>query len=107
MAMLKCNGYLQTSATSDFLKNTQKQLIFSFHFQNCDLVYKFRKIYVCNHFSTLIRKIVLRYIKIGYNINVIRQTACIVVNPISVSNFASLFGCTPAGLASYYMMAPA
>ena len=28
--------------------------------------------------------------KIGYNINVIRQTACMVVN------FASLFNCTPA-----------
>ena len=39
-------------------------------------------------------------IKIGYNINVIRQTACMVVNPITVKNFASLFGCTPAGRAS-------
>ena len=35
--------------------------------------------------------------KIGYNINVIRQTACMVVNPITVNNFASLFNCTPAG----------
>ena len=37
-----------------------------------DLVYKFRKIYACNDFSTLFRKIILRYKKIGYNINVIR-----------------------------------
>ena len=37
--------------------------------------------------------------KIGYNIhvNVIRQTACMVVNPITVNNFASLFNCMPAG----------
>ena len=62
-----------------------------------DLVYKFRKIYACNDFSTQCRKIILRYKKIGYNINVIRQTACMVVNPITVNNFASLFNCTPAG----------
>ena len=42
-----------------------------------DLAYKFRKIYACNDFSTQFRKIILRYKKIGYNINVIRQTACI------------------------------
>ena len=62
-----------------------------------DLVYKFRKIYACNDFSTQFRKIILRYKKIGHNINVIRQTACMVVNPITVNNFASLFNCTPAG----------
>ena len=62
-----------------------------------DIVYKFRKIYACNDFSTQFRKIGLRYKKIGYNINVIRQTACMVVNPITVNNFASLFNCTPAG----------
>ena len=46
-----------------------------------DLVYKFRKIYACNDFSTQFRKIILRYKKIGYNI---RQTACMVVNQITV-----------------------
>ena len=62
-----------------------------------DLVYKFRTIYVCNDFSSQFRKIILRYKKIGYNIDVIRQTACMVVNPIMVNNFDSLFNCTPAG----------
>ena len=62
-----------------------------------DLVSKFRKIYACNDFSTQFRKIILRYKKIGYNINVMRQTACMAVNPITVNNFASLFNCTPAG----------
>ena len=61
-----------------------------------DLVYNFRKIYVCNSFSTQFRTIILRYIKIGYNINVIRQNACMVVNPITVNNFASSFGSTLA-----------
>ena len=73
----------------------------------CDLVYKFREIYDCNDFSTQYRKLTLRCIKVGYNINVIRQTACMVVNPITVKNFASLFGCTPAGRASDCMTAPA
>ena len=48
-------------------------------------------------FSTQLRKIILRYKKIGYNINVIRQTVCMVVNPVMVNNFASLFTCTPTG----------
>ena len=41
-----------------------------------DLVYKLRKIYACNDFSTQFLKIILRYKKIRYNINVIRQIAC-------------------------------
>ena len=36
-----------------------------------------------------------------------RQTACLVVNPITVNNFADLFNCTPVGRASDLMMAPA
>ena len=72
-----------------------------------DLVYKFK--YACNDFSTQFRKILLRYIKIGNNINVIhvRQTACMIVNQITVNNFASLFCCTPAGRATGSMTAPA
>ena len=71
-----------------------------------DLVYKFRKIYACNYFSPQFRKVIIRYIKIWYSkcnttdcINVIRQTACMVVNPITVNNLASLFGCKPSGRA--------
>ena len=52
-----------------------------------DFVYKFR----CNDFSTQFRKIILRYIKTGYDINVIRHTACMVVNPITVNNFTPRF----------------
>ena len=42
-----------------------------------------------------------------YNISVIRQTAYMVVNQITVNNISSLFGCTPAGRTSDYMTAPA
>ena len=45
---------------------------------------------------------VVRYKKIGYNINVMRQTACLVVKPIKVNNFAYLFNCTTVGRTSYY-----
>ena len=46
------------------------------------------------------------YRKIGYNINVLQQTACLVVNPITVGNFAFLFNCTPAGRTSDSMTVP-
>ena len=38
--------------------------------------------------------------KIGYNINALQQTACLVVNPITVGNFAFLFNCTSVGRTS-------
>ena len=46
------------------------------------------------------KKILVRYKNIGYNIDVLRQTACLVVNPIKVNNFAYLFDCTTVGRAS-------
>ena len=65
-----------------------------------DLVYKFRKIIGKNDFPYHFKKIIVRYKKIGYNINVMRQTACLVVNPIKVNSFAYLFNCTTVGRAS-------
>ena len=43
---------------------------------------------------------------IGFNINVLQQTACLVVNPITVGNFDILFNCTPVGRTSDSMMVP-
>ena len=40
-----------------------------------------------------LRKIIIRYKRTGYNMNVMRQNACLAVNPISVDNFAALFNC--------------
>ena len=56
-----------------------------------DLVYKFKKIVGRADFSDQFRKIIVRYKRIGYNINIMRQSACFVFNPITVYNFASLF----------------
>ena len=71
-----------------------------------DLVYKFKKIVGRADFSDQFRKIIVRYKRNGYNINIMRQSACLVLNPITVNNFASLFNCTPVGRASDSMMAP-
>ena len=37
----------------------------------------------------------MRYKRIGYNLNVRRQSACLVINPITVDGYAALFNCTP------------
>ena len=71
-----------------------------------DLVYKLKKIVGSNNFSAQFIKIISHYKKIGYNINVLQQTACLVVNPITVGNFAFLFICTPVGRTSDSMMVP-
>ena len=60
-----------------------------------DTVYKLKKIVDSNNFSAQFIKMIIK--KIGYNINVLQQTACLVVNPITVGNFAFLFNCTPVG----------
>ena len=65
-----------------------------------DLIYKFKKTVGRADFSDQLKKITVRYKRIGYNINIMRQSACLVFNPVAVNNFASLFNCTPVGQAS-------
>ena len=65
-----------------------------------DLVYKFRKIIGKYDFTYHFKKIIVRYKKIGHNIDVLPQTACLVVNSIKVENFAYLFDCTTVDRAS-------
>ena len=71
-----------------------------------DLVYKFKKIRGMTDFSDQFRKIIMRYERIGYNLNVMRQSACLVINPITVDGYAALFNCTPVDRESDSMMAP-
>ena len=54
-------------------------------------------------FSDQFRKIIMR---IGYNLNVMRQSVCLVINPITVDGYAALFKCTPVDRTSDSMMAP-
>ena len=65
-----------------------------------DLVYKFRKKNGKNDFPYHFKKINVPYKNIGYNIVVLRQTACLVVNPLKVNSFAYLFICTTLGRVS-------
>ena len=62
-----------------------------------DLLYELKKIVGSNSSSAQFIKIISHYKKIGYNINVLQQTACLVVNQITVGNFAVLFNCTLVG----------
>ena len=62
-----------------------------------DLVYKLKKIVGSNNFSAQFIKIISHIKKIGYIINVLPHTACLVVNTITVGNFAFHFNCTPVG----------
>ena len=59
-----------------------------------------------SYFGLQFIKIISHYKKIGYNINVLQQTACLVVNPIMVGNFSFLFNCMPVGRTSDSMMVP-
>ena len=40
-------------------------------------------------------KIVTRYRHIGYNLNVMRQSAFLVFSPIMVDNYGTFFNCMP------------
>ena len=59
-----------------------------------------------NDFPHLFTKITFRYKKIGQNIDVLRQTACLVVDPIKINNFADLFDCATVSRASHGMTVP-
>ena len=67
-------------------------------------MYKLKKIVGSNNFSAQFVKIISHYKKTGYNINVLQQTACLVVNPITIDNFTFLFNCTQVGRTSDSMM---
>ena len=72
-----------------------------------DLVYGFKKFVGSVDFCDQFRKIVVRCRRVGYNIGVVRQSACLVFGPVTVNDFASLFGCAPVGRASGSVVAPA
>ena len=71
-----------------------------------DLVYRLKKSVGSHNFSAQFIKIISQYKKIGYIINVLQQTACLVVNPIAVGNFAFLFKCGLVGRTSDSVTVP-
>ena len=94
----------ESSYVADF--NTRNKLSTQKLLKQGYKLYKLKKIVGSNNFSAQFIKIISKYKKNGYNINVLQQTACLVVNPIMVGNFAFLFNCMPVGRTSDSMMVP-
>ena len=70
-------------------------------------MYKLKKIVGFNNFSAPFIKIISHTkIGYGYNVDVVRQTACMAVSLITAGNFAFLFHCTLAGGTSDSMKVP-
>ena len=70
-----------------------------------DLVYKFKRMVRKSNFSDQFKKIVKRYIGMGYNLDIMRQSACLVLNPITFYSYGLLFNCTTVDQASDSMTA--
>ena len=67
--------------------------------------YKFKRVVGKPNFSDQLKNIVKRYIRVGYNLDIMRQSACLVLNPITVCGYGFLFNCTTVGQASDSMTA--
>ena len=70
-----------------------------------DLMYRLRKIVGKSNFSEQCRILINRYKRIGYSLDIMRQTACLAVNPVIVDGYAPHFNCTTAVRASDSMTA--
>ena len=65
-----------------------------------DLVYKFKKIIGNPNFLDLFKRIVNRFKRAGYILDIMRQTACLVFYPIMVEGYPALFSYTAVVQAS-------
>ena len=70
-----------------------------------DLVYKFKRIVGKPNFSDQFKKKVKRYIRVGYNLDTMLHSACLVLNPIMVYRYGFLFNCMNVDQASDSMTA--
>ena len=70
-----------------------------------DFEYKFKKIIRNLNFSNLFKRIVNCFKRAGYSLDIMRQAACIVFNPIMVEGYAALLSCTAGVQASDSMTA--
>ena len=57
-------------------------------------------------FAYQFKQVIIRHKRIGYDINVMRQSAYLVINPITIDSYADLFNGTPVGRASGSMRGP-
>ena len=68
-------------------------------------LYKFKRIVGKYNFSDPFKMIAQCYIRVGYNLDIMRQSACLVLNPITDYSYGFLFNCATVGQASDSMMA--
>ena len=73
--------------------------LYQVNYNYSDIVYKFKRIDGKPNFSDQFEKIVKRYINVAYNLDVMRQSACLVLNPITVYRYGFPFNCTTVGQA--------
>ena len=85
--------------------NTGIRLCINFNQNSMVTIYRIRKIVVKSYFAEQFRKLINRSKGLGYNPYIMRQTACLVVNPITVDSYALLFNCTKVVRASDSMTA--
>ena len=64
-----------------------------------------RKSLEIQNFSDIFKRIVFLFKRAGYTLDIMRQTACLVFNPIMVEGYAALFSCTAVVRASNSMTA--
>ena len=69
------------------------------------LVYKLERIVGNPNFNDQFIKIIKRYKNVGYKLDIMRQSACLVLNPFTVYSYGFFFICTTAGQASDSMKA--
>ena len=72
-----------------------------------DLVYKFKMIMDRKEFSDQFRKIIIRHKRTGYHLNIMRQSARLMISPVLVDNFFALYYCTRVDRVSDSKMTPA
>ena len=70
-----------------------------------DIQADFNKIVGKPDFSDQFKKIIKRYNQLAYNIDIMRQSARLIVNAITVYRCGFLFNCTTVGQASDSMAA--
>ena len=70
-----------------------------------DLVYEFKRIVGKPNFSDQFKKIIKHYKKVLYNLDIMRQSTSLVLNPITVYTYVFLFNCMTVGQASGSMTA--
>ena len=92
--IVKYNIGLKTSATRHIRTPGSEPIYYG------DLDYKFKRIVGKPNFSDQFKNIIKRYIKVGYNLDVMRQSACLFLDIIAVCGYGFLFNCAAVGRAS-------